>query len=91
MDKRGFEKLNEERQKAGLPVFANPRNSAAGSLKQLDPKIVATRPLGVVFYGLPARPRAWMSIFHSEDFLPEESWTAQQRRNGGLPIQSTKY
>ncbi len=51
MDKRGFGKLNEERKKAELPLFANPRNAAAGSLKQLDPAIVAQRPLGVVFYG----------------------------------------
>jgi len=51
MDKRGFEKLNEERCKAGLPLFANPRNAAAGSLKHLDPSIVAKRPLGIVFYG----------------------------------------
>ncbi len=51
MDKRGFAQLNEQRTAAGLPVFANPRNAAAGSLKQLDPKIVAQRPLGVVFYG----------------------------------------
>jgi DNA ligase (NAD+) len=51
LDKKGFEKLNAERAEAGLPVFANPRNAAAGSLKQLDPAIVAKRPLGVVFYG----------------------------------------
>src|SRR5438093_4632848 len=51
MDKRGFEKLNEERNEAGLPLFANPRNAAAGSLKHLDPAIVAKRPLGIVFYG----------------------------------------
>ena len=51
MDRRGFTKLNEERSKAGLPLFANPRNAAAGSLKHLDPNIVAKRPLGVVFYG----------------------------------------
>jgi DNA ligase (NAD+) len=51
MDKKGFEKLNVERVEAGLPVFANPRNAAAGSLKQLDPAIVAKRPLGVIFYG----------------------------------------
>src|SRR5437762_9186071 len=50
MDKRGFAKLNEERSKAGLPLFANPRNAAAGSLKQLDPAIVAKRPLGILFY-----------------------------------------
>src|SRR5437762_8834185 len=51
MDRKGFEKLNEERNKAGLPLFANPRNAAAGSLKQLDPAIVAKRPLGIVLYG----------------------------------------
>jgi DNA ligase (NAD+) len=51
MDRKGFEKLNDERKKQGLPLFANPRNAAAGSLKQLDPTIVATRPLGVVLYG----------------------------------------
>ena len=37
MTRQGFLKLNAERNEAGLPVFANPRNSAAGSLKQLDP------------------------------------------------------
>ena len=51
MTKEGFARLNAERSEAGLPVFANPRNSAAGSLKQLDPAITAQRPLGVVFYG----------------------------------------
>src|SRR3984893_11741742 len=51
MDKRGFDKLNEERRKADLPLIANPRNAAAGSLKQLDPEIVAKRPLGLVCYG----------------------------------------
>lgn len=51
MTKEGFAKLNAERSEAGLPVFANPRNSAAGSLKQLDPAITARRPLGVIFYG----------------------------------------
>ncbi len=51
LDKQGFAKLNAARAEAGLPVFANPRNAAAGSLKQLDPAIAAQRPLGVVFYG----------------------------------------
>ncbi len=51
MDKAGFVKLNAAREEAGLPPFMNPRNAAAGSLKQLDPAITAQRPLGVVFYG----------------------------------------
>lgn len=51
MTKDGFAKLNAERAEAGLPAFANPRNSAAGSLKQLDPDITAQRPLGAIFYG----------------------------------------
>ena len=51
MDKQGFAKLNAAREEEGLPVFANPRNAAAGSLKQLDPAMAARRPLGVVFYG----------------------------------------
>ena len=51
MDKNGFQKLNEERKKEGKPLFANPRNAAAGSLKHLDPNVVARRPLGIVLYG----------------------------------------
>jgi len=51
LNKAGFAKLNAERRDAGLPEFANPRNAAAGSLKQLDPAIAAKRPLGVVCYG----------------------------------------
>ncbi|MBA3881341.1 MAG: NAD-dependent DNA ligase LigA [Chthoniobacterales bacterium] len=51
MDKAGFTKLNAAREEAGLPVFMNPRNAAAGSLKQLDSAITAQRPLGVVVYG----------------------------------------
>jgi DNA ligase (NAD+) len=52
MSKAGFEKLNTERQAAGEEPFANPRNAAAGSLKQLDPRVVAKRPLAMVVYGL---------------------------------------
>src|SRR5213078_1026465 len=51
LDKAGFEKLNKEREAAGRPLFANPRNAAAGSLKHLDPNIAAKRPLGMIFYG----------------------------------------
>ena len=48
----GFEKLNEARVAAGEPVFANPRNSAAGGLRQLDPAMTAKRPLRFFGYGL---------------------------------------
>jgi DNA ligase (NAD+) len=48
----GFEILNAERKAAGEELYGNPRNTAAGSLKQLDPKIVAKRPLDVVIYGI---------------------------------------
>ncbi len=47
-----FRKLNEERERAGEPVFANPRNAAAGSLRQLDPRITAQRPLEIFIHGL---------------------------------------
>ncbi len=67
MDRKGFEKLNEERKKQGLPLFANPRNAAAGSLKQLDPAIVAKRPLGIVLYGTGATEGLDIDV-HSEVF-----------------------
>ncbi len=51
LPKAAFRKLNAEREKAGEPLFANPRNSAAGSLKQLDPATVRKRGLAAVFYG----------------------------------------
>lgn len=52
MTKAGFKRLNAERVANNEEPFANARNSAAGSLKQLDPKIVAKRPLDIVVYGL---------------------------------------
>jgi DNA ligase (NAD+) len=52
MSIEGFRKLNIQREKDGEELFANPRNAAAGSLKQLDPRIVAKRPLGAVFYAV---------------------------------------
>ncbi|EEG76374.1 NAD-dependent DNA ligase LigA [Dethiobacter alkaliphilus] len=52
MPRSSFLKLNEERQAQGQPLFANPRNAAAGSLRQLDPKVAAERNLDMVSYGL---------------------------------------
>ena len=67
LDRDGFKKLNKQREAAGLPLFANPRNAAAGSLKHLDPKIAAQRPLGIVFYGTGATEGVDVDL-HSEVF-----------------------
>ncbi len=54
MPNSAFATLNESREEQGLPAFANPRNATAGTLKQLDSKIVATRPLAFLAHGLGA-------------------------------------
>jgi DNA ligase (NAD+) len=52
LSKSGFQKLNKERAAEGLPLFANPRNAAAGSVRQLDSRITAKRPLDIYIYML---------------------------------------
>lgn len=52
INKKDFEKLNRRREEEGLMVFANPRNAAAGSVRQLDPRLAAKRPLKLFLYGL---------------------------------------
>ena len=56
MTRRGFEQLNEERANEGQPLFANPRNAAAGSVRQLDSRITAQRPLRFFAYGVGEAP-----------------------------------
>jgi len=52
LSRQAFQQMNRERDEEGLPVFANPRNAAAGSLKQLDSKITAKRPLDIFCHGM---------------------------------------
>ena len=52
LSRSGFEKLNKERAEEGQPLFANPRNAAAGSVRQLDPRVTAKRPLDIYIYSL---------------------------------------
>ncbi|MBE9566086.1 MAG: NAD-dependent DNA ligase LigA, partial [Proteobacteria bacterium] len=54
LDRREFARINREREQAGESLFANPRNAAAGSLRQLDSSITAGRRLGIIVYGLGA-------------------------------------
>jgi len=84
LPKAQFAVLNEERNAAGEPPFANPRNAAAGSLKQLDPSIVAKRGLGAIFYGTGVVEGAqWQTHREALDALHacglsihEKTWTA---------------
>lgn len=52
MTKKAFEEVNKEQEKRGLPLYANPRNTAAGSIRQLDPKIAASRKLDFLAYDI---------------------------------------
>lgn len=71
MPKRSFAQLNEQRDGAGEEPFANPRNAAAGSLRQLDPKIAANRNLAVFAYGVGGDGTAYGQDSHSDalDYL----------------------
>ncbi|HSP54768.1 MAG TPA: NAD-dependent DNA ligase LigA [Dehalococcoidia bacterium] len=69
MPRSAFERLNEERANRGEPLFANPRNSAAGSVRQLDPRITASRRLDIWLYQL-----GW----HESDQVPRTHWDTLQ-------------
>ena len=76
-----FERLNEERRKAGEEPFANPRNAAAGSCRQLNPAITASRPLTIFIYGI-GRVEGLSFETHSEalDYLTELGLKVVDRR-----------
>ena len=78
MTESGFEKLNEEARRTGGKVFANPRNAAAGSLRQLDPRITARRPLTFFCYGF--------GLLEGGE-MPASHWARlQQFKAWGLPV-----
>jgi DNA ligase (NAD+) len=69
----GFDQLNQRRAEEGLSTFANPRNAAAGTIRQLDPQLAASRPLQIWIYGIGAR-RGVEHASHSE----EMEWLREQ-------------
>ncbi|WP_035257636.1 NAD-dependent DNA ligase LigA [Desulfatirhabdium butyrativorans] len=73
MSRAGFEALNRNRQESGQPLFANPRNAAAGSLRQLDSRITAGRPLSFFVYGIGVWPDLRLDS-HSEILNLLHSW-----------------
>ena len=74
----GFEKINEDARRTGGKVFANPRNAAAGSLRQLDPRITAKRPLTFFCYGVGVLEGGELPDTHLGRLLQFKKW--------GLPV-----
>jgi DNA ligase (NAD+) len=68
-----FRRLNEEREEAGDPAFANPRNATAGSLKQLDPRVTAARPLAVACHGV-GRVEGSAIVTHTDLLAAFRDW-----------------
>jgi DNA ligase (NAD+) len=83
MPKRSFEALNQAREERGEELFANPRNAAAGSLRQLDPKIAASRRLDVFLYGIGNISESSGIESHSEglDYLDRLGFKTNHERN----------
>ncbi|WML28468.1 NAD-dependent DNA ligase LigA [Neobacillus sp. OS1-33] len=83
MPKRSFEALNQTREERGEELFANPRNAAAGSLRQLDPKIAASRRLDVFLYGIGNISENSGIDSHSEglDYLDRLGFKTNQERS----------
>lgn len=72
LPRRGFEEMNAARQARGEPLFANPRNAAAGTLKLLDPRIVASRPLDCFLYQLLGERLP--ASTHFDNIMTARSW-----------------
>lgn len=82
LPRNAFLRLNEEREKQGEPLFANPRNAAAGSLRQLDPRVTASRPLQVFFY----------AVLYLEGDEVKTQWEAlSYLEKQGFPVNRWRY
>src|SRR3989475_5976873 len=82
LSKSRFAELNKERERSGEPTFANPRNSAAGALRQLDPKITRSRGLKIFCFHIEA-PGKKLPVATQHDLL-------QQLAEWGLDRKSTR-
>lgn len=74
MPKQGFIDLNKRQEERGEKVFANPRNAAAGSVRQLDSRITATRPLAIYFYGVGDVQQGQLPRTHSAILKALQNW-----------------
>ena len=74
MTEEGFQRLNEEQVRRERKPFANPRNAAAGGLRQLDPSITAERPLTMVCYGVGDVREGWLPSTHTEILARLKHW-----------------
>jgi len=74
MTEEGFRRLNEEQARREEKVFANPRNAAAGGLRQLDPSITAVRPLTMVCYGIGDVREGWLPSSHTGILARLKHW-----------------
>lgn len=79
LPREAFERLNTERDALGEPLFANPRNAAAGSIRQLDPKIAASRDLRAILYTLMyAQGETFATQQASTDYLRQQGFTTME-------------
>ncbi|TFG44902.1 MAG: NAD-dependent DNA ligase LigA, partial [Dehalococcoidia bacterium] len=84
LPKTNFDKLNRERERDGLPIFANPRNAAAGSVRQLDSKVTARRPLDIFIYALGWAENDQLPDSHWEMLEQVKSWSLKLNPNNRL-------
>ena len=92
MPKKSFEKLNAKQEEEGKPLFANPRNAAAGSLRQLDPKICAQRGLDIYIFNIQLiEGRDFATHAETLDYLKELKFKVIPYKKLGNPKEINEY